>query len=133
VRARVELAAARPAVADDRPPVVELTLEGSLSFDRLDLDLGHVASIARETLAPLLARVQNTTTPPEFEVNVRQTGSRAELEHQVLCELIERDERYRGAAGHWAGVAVELKRMALGGHSPDEVLSFLRRQRSEGQ
>lgn len=127
VRAKVELASAVRGEPDGgRRPVVELTLEGSLSFDRLDLNLGYVESIVREGFAPLLARVQNTTSPPEFEVSVRQAGSRAELEHQVLSELIERDARFRSAAGQWAEVAAELKRLALGGRSPDDILSYLR-------
>ena len=115
----------------DLPPVVELALEGTLSFDRLQLDLGYVESLVREALAPLLVRVQNVTVPTEFEVNVRQGTTRAELEHQVLCELIERDSRYQASADAWAQVATDLKRMALEGNSPETILAYLRRKRSE--
>ena len=112
-------------------PVVELTLEGTLSFDRLQLDLGYVETLAREALDPLLVRIQNVTVPTEFEVNVRQGTNRAEIEHQVLCELIERDGRYRASADAWAQVAIDLKRMALEGNSPEAILSHLRRKRAE--
>jgi len=130
VRAKVQAAAeARHSPQGKEPAVVELTLEGSLSFDRLELDLGQVETIVKESLQPLLARVQNMATPPEFEVRLRQCATRAELEHQVLCELIERDERFRGAAGQWAEVALELKRMALDGSPPDAVVDYLRERR----
>ncbi len=131
VRAKTELAAAARGIKEGERPVVELTLEGSLSFDRFDLDLGHVEAIVKETFAPLVARVQNAATPPEFDVSVRQGASRAELEHQVLCELVERDERFRPEAARWAEVAVELKGMALDGRSPDDVLGYLQRKRGE--
>jgi exonuclease SbcD len=117
--------------SSDRQPVIELGLEGTLSFDRLQLDLGYVESLVREALDPLLARVQNVTVPTEFEVNVRRATTRAELEHQVLRELIERDVRYRADAGAWAQIAIDLKRMALEGSSPDAILAHLRRRRSE--
>jgi DNA repair exonuclease SbcCD nuclease subunit len=115
----------------DQRPVVEVTLEGTLPFDRSDLDLGYVETMAREALDPLLVRVQNATVPSAFQVNVRQGTPRAELEQQVLSELIERDSRYRQDAAAWARVALDLKRLALEGSSPEAILEHLRRRWSE--
>lgn len=111
-------------------PVIEVTLEGILQFDRLELDLGHVETLVEEATAPLMARVQNATTPSNFEVNLHQATSRAELEYQVLSDLIERDIRYRADAKLWAELALDLKRMALDGSAPETVLEHLRRRRA---
>jgi len=131
VRAKAAAAAeAGHGAKGDDAPVVELTLEGSLAFDRLDLDLGYVETMVKEALQPLLARVRNLASPPDFEVGPSAAGSRAELEHQVLSELIERDERFRRAADQWAEVALGLKRMALEGRPPDAIVDYLRERRS---
>ncbi len=116
----------RVSADDGRAPVVELTLEGTLPFDRVDLDLGYLEGMVREEMKPLLVRVPNTTVPAGFEIDLRQGASRAELEQQVLRELIERDARYRPQAAGWAEVALELKRKALAGESPEAVLDYLR-------
>lgn len=115
----------------DRPPVVELTLRGTLCFDRLELDLGRIETLVKEACNPLLARVQNATTPVGLEIQAREAMTRAELEHEVLRELIEQDSRYRSAAGEWAQVALELKRRALSGTSPSDILEYLQQMRGE--
>jgi len=131
VRAKAESAAAMRPAGDDRPPVVELTLEGTLPFDRLDLDIGHVEDTVTAAFEALLARVQNKAKPAGSNVDVGPAGSRAQLEQQVLCGLIERDERFRSAASQWAEVAIELKRRTLTGSSPDDILGYLREARGQ--
>jgi len=121
----------RPAPASGRAPVVEVTLEGTLSFDRAELDLSRVETMVRQAFSPLLVRVHNATVPSEFQISLQQASSRAELEHLVLRELIERDIRYRANAAAWTDVALELKRMAVANNSPDEILDYLRRKRAE--
>ena len=123
IRARLPAPSTAPAGAE---PVVELTLTGSLAFDRLDLDLGRIESLIAEAYRPLLTRVQNATVPAQGSVTAGSWMTRAELEHDVLRELIERDSRYRPAAAEWAAVALELKRKALAGESPAVILDYLR-------
>ncbi|MDI7274713.1 MAG: exonuclease SbcCD subunit D [Anaerolineae bacterium] len=130
---RARLRRVRPASDATQAPVVELTLEGTLSFDRLELDLGQVEALAREAFEPLLVRVRNATVPSEFQINLRQASSRAELEHLVLRELVERDARYRPHSAAWAEVALELKHMALEDNSAEAILDHLRRRQREIQ
>lgn len=112
------------------PPVVELALEGTLQFDRHELDVGHVEALVAEALQPLVTRVHNATVPGDFQIHLRQGATRPELEYQVLTELIERDVRYRADASAWAGLALDLKRMALDGTPPEGILDHLRRRRA---
>jgi len=116
-------------VGRDPAPVVELTLSGVLPFNRFDLDLDYVKSLVDEAWSPLVTRVQNQTTPAEFEIAVDTEASRPELERAIIRELLERDARFRPAAEEWAQVAIDVKRLALEGSSPEAVIDCLRRAR----
>jgi hypothetical protein len=112
-------------------PVVELTLSGVLGFSRFDLDLDYVESIVKDAVSPLLVRVRNMTTPAEFEVAVDVEAPRPELERSIICELLERDARYRPTAEDWTRVALDVKRMALESTNPQAMIDYLRRARAE--
>lgn len=112
-------------------PVIELTLSGILAFNRIDLDLNHIQEIVQDALSPLLARIRNMTTPAEFDISVDVESSRPELERSVVRELLERDARYRPAAKEWTHIALDLKRMALEKSTPEAIIDYLRRTRSE--
>ena len=118
-------------VPRDPSPVVELTLRGVLPFSRFDLDLDYVKSLIDEAWSPLVTRVRNMTTPAEFEVAVDVDASRPELERAIVRELLERDARYRPAAEEWTQVALDVKRLALEGSSPEVVIDHLRQARAE--
>ena len=117
--------------ATEERPVVEFVLEGTLSFDRVQLDVSHIEGLIRQAINPLIARVQNATAPAGVDVNVCEGATRSEVEQQVLYELIERDARFRPAAAEWTHVALALKRMALEGNSPDTILGYLRHARAD--
>jgi exonuclease SbcD len=112
-------------------PVVELTLSGILPFNRFDLDLDFVKTLVEEAWSPLVARVQNRTTPADFEIAVDAEASRPELERAIVRELLERDARYRLAAEEWTQVALDVKRLALEGSTPQTVIDHLRQARAE--
>jgi DNA repair exonuclease SbcCD nuclease subunit len=106
-------------------PVVELALEGVLPFDRHELDAKRLENILEEAFDPLLVRIANLTVPAEYEVSGDESKSRAQLEREVIEDLVERDIRYRPAAADWAEVALNVKHMALEGTSPEGILDYL--------
>jgi DNA repair exonuclease SbcCD nuclease subunit len=112
-------------------PVVELTLDGVLPFSRYDLDLDYVEGLVKDAWSPLLIRVQNRTTPAGFEIAVDVEASRPELERTIVRELLERDARFRPNAEGWTQVALDVKRLALEGDSPEAIIDYLRRARAE--
>ena len=63
--------------------------------------------------------------PTEYEVSGDESKSRAQLEREVIEDLVERDIRYRPAAADWAEVALNVKHMALEGTSPEGILDYL--------
>jgi exonuclease SbcD len=112
-------------------PVIGLTLSGVLPFNRFDLDLEYVKGLVDQAWSPLVTRVQNRTTPAEFEVSVDTEASRPELERAIVRELMERDARFRPAAEEWTQVALDVKRLASEGSPPEAVIDALRRARAE--
>jgi hypothetical protein len=106
-------------------PVVELTLEGVLPFDRRELDVRRLESILQAAFDPLLSRVTNRSLPTEFEVSGDESKSRADLEREVIQGLVERDARYRPLAADWTQVILDVKRLALEGTSPDGIVDYL--------
>jgi hypothetical protein len=115
----------------DPAPVVELTLSGVLPFNRFDLDLDYVKGLVDQAWSPLVTRVQNRTTPAEFDIAVDAEASRPELERAIVRELLERDARFRPAAEDWTQVALNVKRLTLEGSPPETVIDALRRARAE--
>ena len=115
----------------DLAPVIEVRLEGVLSFSRSDLDREHVRQIANETLSPLIVLVKNNTRATEFEIAPAASLNRAELERSVLRDLIRRDARRRGQADQWAVVAIEVKRMALDDSDPESIAATVRQRLTE--
>ncbi len=106
-------------------PVVELTLEGVLAFDRRELDAKRLETILEEAFDPLLVRVVSRTVPAEYEVSGDESKSRADLERDVIKDLVERDARYRPAAADWTEVILNVKRLTLEGTSPGDILDYL--------
>ena len=106
-------------------PVIELVLEGVLAFDRHELDVKRLEAIVEVALNALLVRVTNRTVPTEYEVSGDESKPRDELEREVVEDLVERDARYRPAAGDWAETILTVKRMSLEGTSPEGILDYL--------
>jgi len=109
----------------DLAPVVEVSLEGILAFDRSALDMDYVRALIEVAVSPLIARPRNNTRPTEFEVSPEERLPRAELERQVLRNLIQRDSRYRHRAELWASLMSEIKKMALIGSPPEAIVTAM--------
>jgi exonuclease SbcD len=112
-------------------PVIELSLEGVLAFDRAELDVDHVRAIVVEVLSPLLARVRNHTRSTEFDISPDEGLDRTVLERTVLHELTLRDARYREHADAWARTMAEIKTMALTGSTPEAIAATVRQRMGE--
>ena len=114
-----------PPYSESALPVVELIVDGVLAFQRYELDVRRLETMVQAAFNPLLARVANRTVPTEYEVSGDEAKPRAELEREVVEDLVERDARYRPEAPAWAELILDVKRMALEGRSPQEIVEYL--------
>ena len=109
------------------PPIVDVSLECILQFDKQAIDMDHLQSMIKTALKPLWTRVRLLATAADLHAD-ELTGAlnRAELEHQVLTSLLAGDGRYRERAGDWAQLLAETKRLALEKSDPSIILDHLR-------
>ena len=87
--------------------------------------MDYVRALIEVAVSPLIARPRNNTRPTEFEVSPEERLPRAELERQVLRNLIQRDSRYRHRAELWASLMSEIKKMALIGSPPEAIVTAM--------
>jgi len=104
-------------------PIVELQLTGVLPFDRSALDLEALETLIQESFHPLLAMVRNYTRSSELAFDTTDVLNRAELERQVLTDLLNRDARFQTNSEAWAELTLTLKQLALSGANGDAILS----------
>jgi DNA repair exonuclease SbcCD nuclease subunit len=115
---------ARPADGPEQP-VVELQLTGVLSFSHASLDTARLETSISQSLNPLVWRLKDESTAPGELPPVAEGLSSSELERRVLCDLAERDLRYRGRGAQWAEMILEVKKMALARSAPELILAEL--------
>lgn len=109
-------------------PVIEISLEGVLGFDRGALDISRIQSIVASVFDALVVRVKNHTRPTTFDLPSGEHLSRQELEHQILLDLVHQDSRYRRQAEQWAALIQEVKSLALSDQEPAEIAARIHRE-----
>lgn len=113
------------------PPVVEYSLDGLLHFSSSALQMDIVTEMIQQKYQPLVSQVHLRAMPAEYAVNApAEHLSRAEMEQQVIRELLQRDGRFQGNAEQWAGIFRELKERVLERQSAEEIIQQLRRSAS---
>ncbi len=121
----------QPATEPTERPVALLRLRGVLPFPRLELEPARLETIVVQALNPLHFELRDESSAPG-DIATLQTGlSPADLERQVLSELVERDVRYLGQGQHWAEMVIHVKQMALARSAPERIVDELRAFRRE--
>lgn len=114
---------------EERKPVIEINLAGTLEFDRTDLDLERIRQAIIEEVDPLVARVNaKKLTLRGMEISAEDMISSAELEHTVLREIALSDKRYATHPDTWANIMLDTKEQALKGANPESIVAALERQ-----
>ncbi|HET8910045.1 MAG TPA: exonuclease SbcCD subunit D [Ktedonobacteraceae bacterium] len=117
-------------------PVVQISLAGTLPFDRGELDQQRMEKLVGDYFDPLYVRVDNNTNDRDYEpegegLDGRDRSTWHELERRIFEDLIATDERYLPAKEKWSVVLTEMKQMALQKDDPGDIASFLRKKRQE--
>jgi DNA repair protein SbcD/Mre11 len=127
-----EVAAAISSKRLPKPPVVEVTLTGTLRFSLSSLSMDDLRAAAERAAGEvLLLRTNNRTVPHGFEIEADESQPRAEVERQVIRELLTRDVRFQSQAGEWAALVLEMKRMILDGSAPEDISAYVASRSAE--
>lgn len=122
---------AADALDEQSRPLVELQLTGVLPFDRAGLDIERIRAAVVDAFRPLLPLVKDLTRSASFAVEAQEGASRADVERQVLRDLLARDRRYQEDAEEWTQTVLTLKKHALDGLSPDAIIDELAHRMDE--
>ena len=107
--------------------VIELHLGGPAAFKRQDVPVDALQSQVKVRFDPLLVRVRNSLVPPGLvAVRRHERMSRAEIERQVVEQLVYQHADYRDRAAHWARLILDVKNMAVEGDVPSSIADHVR-------
>jgi DNA repair exonuclease SbcCD nuclease subunit len=109
-------------------PVVEVSLEGVLGFDRSSLDLASIQGTVSQIFDALIVRVKNHTRPTTFELPIGENLSRSELEQRVFLDLVHQDARYARRADGWTQLIQQVKSLALSEQEPRQIVELIQHE-----
>ncbi|MBO0782403.1 MAG: exonuclease SbcCD subunit D [Ktedonobacteraceae bacterium] len=120
----------------NKPPLVLISLVGTLGFDSGSLDQVRMEEIVRQHFQPLYVRIDNHTSdqdyvPADGDLDGRDRSLWHELERRIFEDLVARDNRYLAAKEQWSVVLASLKQKALGKEEPESIAQYLREQRDK--
>lgn len=123
--------------APKQAPLIELSLEGILSFPRFQLDTKSIEGALRERFAPLHVRIKNNCAKRGEIALSEEHQTREELEAQVMREVLREGMQSDKEVEPFAQIALELKQMALKREDADAIIEVLDRaieiQTAEGE
>jgi exonuclease SbcD len=116
------------------PPVIDVTLTGTLAFDPGALDRRMLEDAVRRAMPALHIIIRNHFAsvgfaPEAGELDGRDEATRQDLERQIFRDLLLRDARFANQADPWARVVADLKQHALAGDDPATIAAWLDEQR----
>jgi DNA repair exonuclease SbcCD nuclease subunit len=121
--------------SDEQKPLVEVILQGHLSFKSSLLKLESIKSEIKEKAAVLEIIFRNETVPNDYAVaaNLSSSTSRADRELQVLKDLVAQNPLYKQQSSSLANLILEMKRLTLTGESPEKLLELLQQELVAGK
>lgn len=106
-------------------PIVELRLEGSVGFDRLDLDLRQLQQQLQTISGALVFLLKFDAEAVEFSTSFGEEASRTQIEHEVFLDLLTAHSTYKKRAGALAQGLIDLKDQQLEGRSEPDLYEFV--------
>lgn len=120
--------------SEKEKPVVEISLEGELAFDRHEVDIQILTQLMQNE-AELLHVLVNTSRlrSPGMEISIDEVLPQNQLERTVLKEIARSDSRFSSQADAWARVMLEIKQMALDKRDARDILDSLEKQMDQAE
>ncbi len=111
-----------------RHPVVNLVLEGTLRFDRRDMDYAALVKDVDDIFSPIARKLTDNSGVPRFAPTAASEApegiDRHELEQRILREIHQGDARYQAYADEIARLSQELKHRSQR-DSPEEMAGLI--------
>ena len=101
--------------------VVEITLMGVTQFNRHHIPEELIKAAVEARCHPLTVRVRYSASQIAVGLDRSQRGTRAELEREVIEDIVRQNPAYRRHATEWAQMALDVKQMVHDGRPPGAI------------
>lgn len=109
----------------DLKPIVELRIEGTVGFDRLDLDTKTLQQELQAQTNALIFLLRYNVDALAFETPLGETASRQHIEQEVFIDLLAAHNSYKNRSHELAQGLMELKDLQLQDYPEGKLYSFV--------
>ncbi len=125
VEAIVDQALARKKIRPEQQPIVELKIEGTVGFDRLDLDVKQLQQTLQSKTGALIFLLRYNVDTLAFETPLGENASRSQVEQEVFTDLLAAHSHYKNRAPQLAQGLIELKDLQIQDYPEAELYQFV--------
>lgn len=112
-------------IKPEERPIVELKIEGTVAFDRLELDVKQLQRKLQEMTEALLFLLRYNVDSAEYATPLSETGSRSQIEQEVFTDLLAAHNSYKNRASVLAQGLIDLKDLNLSGGTEEELYAHI--------
>lgn len=122
--ATVREATASGRITEDIQPIVELRIEGTVGFNRLDLDVRQLQTQLKELSGALIFLLKYDVDVATYESPLSEDANRDEIEREIFIDMLAANNVYKARARELAQGLVQLKDLQLEGRSEVDLFEF---------
>ncbi|NDJ17803.1 metallophosphoesterase family protein [Myxacorys almedinensis] len=113
-------------------PMVELKIEGTVGFDRFELDLKKLQQELKTISGALIFLLKYEVDALEYATPLADDASRLQIEHEVFTDLLAANTTYKKRATDLAKGLIDLKELQLEARSEIELYEFAEKLIEQG-
>ncbi|MCU0524573.1 MAG: DNA repair exonuclease [Elainella sp. Prado103] len=117
---------ALPKIQPETQPIVELRIEGSVGFDRLELDIRTLQHQLKTLCNALIFLLKYEVDPIAYSTPLSEDAHRSQIEREVFLDLLSANNTYKKRANELAAGLITLKNDQLEGCSEEDLYRSLR-------
>lgn len=121
----VQSAIDRNALRPELQPIVELRIDGTLGFNRLDLDVRQLQAELQALSGALIFLLKFAAEQREFATPVAEGSDRQTIEREVFLDLLAASATYRHRSAALAQGLIDLKDLQLSDRPETELYAFV--------
>ncbi|HEY9657335.1 MAG TPA: DNA repair exonuclease [Allocoleopsis sp.] len=106
-------------------PIVELRLEGTVEFDRLELDTRRLQQSLQHLSNALIFLLKYNVDSKVFATPLSDEANRLEIEQEIFTDFLTANHSYKKQTAHLARGLIDLKNQQLEGRSEADLYRFV--------
>jgi DNA repair exonuclease SbcCD nuclease subunit len=123
--ALVEQAVQSGTIPAEPSPLVELRIEGQISFERLELNVRNLQERLQDISQALVFLLKYEVTATEYASPLNENADRTQIEQEVYADLLAANNVYKHYAQELANGLIELKDRQLQGQPEADLYDFM--------